>query len=79
MNWNQKPIPSLPCPYCLRTFSYEQEWAVWMGENGGDPETATPEIMMHMEVCDAKDDPAADGFVEASELAGLTNKMLGFE
>lgn len=76
-DWNRVPVPALPCPYCLEVHNTDPELALWLGENGGDPETADSELEMHMAGCDRKGDPIAKGFVEASELVGRTNAEFG--
>jgi hypothetical protein len=77
MAFKAVPVPSLPCPYCLEVFNSDPESALWLGPNGGDPDTAKPEIGLHMDDCNRRDDPEATGFVEASERVGRTNAGFG--
>jgi hypothetical protein len=77
MVFKQTAVPALPCPYCLEVRNSDPQAALWLGPNGGDPDTAKSEIELHMAECDRRDDPVATGFVEASELVGRTNSGFG--
>jgi hypothetical protein len=79
MPYKQTSAPSLPCPYCLEVHNNDPHAALWLGPNGGDPDTAKSEIELHMAECDRRNDPVTRGFVEASELLGETNAAFGIE
>jgi hypothetical protein len=77
MVFKQVSTPSLPCPYCLEVHNSNPQDALWLGPNGGDPDTAKPEIELHIDDCSRRGDPEATGFVEASERVGRTNAEFG--